>query len=382
MRISGIVCVFAIVYLLRLLFAPSLLPPGYTDGDQVSYEFVLLDYPVQVGNKFRYTIGHTTIEWDSYQSMELGESYLVEGKMVATVQLGITTALKLMPHSTKLVLVGREPNLGERLLIFLSGLRKSLTTRLAHALPEPESSLAAGILLGIKRDLSYDFRTSLIRSGTLHTVAASGYNVNLVARYLLGALVNFMPRQLAVVFAAVGILIFCLLAGSSAAVLRAGIMGALILLGSGLGRPSDAKRLLGVAAGVMLLIDPLYLFDVGWQLSIAATAGILYLEPILSTRFGLPNSREQLNKLLKEFWWPTLAATLATSPISYLTFGELSLIGPVANLLILPVIPLIMSLTTIYLLVSSLSYLAPFCAAVLYVPLTYFVRVVNFFGSL
>jgi ComEC/Rec2-related protein len=281
----------------------------------------MLDTPSQVGSKLRYPVGHTTIEWGEYHSLALGSRYQIRGTVIPTTQLGLVTGLTLIEGETKLISSTPQLNLGEKILITLAHFRNYLTSKLAQNLPEPESSLAAGILLGVKRDLSYDFRTSLIKSGTLHTVAASGYNVNIVARYILAIARHVLPRTMALTFASLGILFFCLLSGSSAAVLRAGIMGFLMLLGTGLGRQKDAKRLFIIASYSMLIFDPLYLFDVGWQLSVAATGGIMYLEPMLSSWFHLPPRLQSLDKILKDFWWPTLAATIATTPISIFTFG-------------------------------------------------------------
>ncbi|MEI6690236.1 MAG: ComEC/Rec2 family competence protein [bacterium] len=365
-----------------MYFKPSLIPKSYNNGDIVSYEFVLLDTPTQVGNKFRYQIGHTTIEWGEYQSLDLGFKYIVSGTIVPTIQFGEVSRLSLAAKNTQLITNNPSLNLGEKSLIFLARVRNNFTSLLARNLPEPESSLAAGILLGVKRDLSYDFRTSLTKSGTLHTVAASGYNVNIVARYILGIATYAFPHGIALLIASLGILVFCLLSGGSAAVVRAGIMGFLMLLGTGLGRQKDAKRLFIIASYSMLLVDPFYMFDVGWQLSVAATAGILYLEPILSKYFVLPSRLSKLNNILHDFWWPTIAATLATTPISLITFGQFSWIGPLCNLLILPIIPLLMSLTSIFLVIASmLPFLSSWVSPILYLPLLYFVQVVNFFGS-
>jgi len=137
------------------------------------------------------------------------------------------------------------------------------------------------------------------------------------------------------------ILFFILLSGASASVIRAGLMGVLVLWGRQIGRQSSAGRVLILAAAIMLLFNPrLLLFDVGFQLSFLSTLGLIYFSPILEKILV------KISALwgLKEIIIATFSAIIFTSPLIIYTFGQFSLVAPLANLLILPVVPLAMLL--------------------------------------
>jgi len=190
-----------------------------------------------------------------------------------------------------------------------------------------------------------DFYQALVNTGTLHVIAASGFNVSVVAAVLMGVLMRVVSRGWAIGGGIGGIVVYVLIAGASASVIRAGIMGSLTLIAYYLGRPTEARRLLWVSAGIMLLASPLMLLDVGFQLSVAATAGLLYLEPwikILSSSVGMTT---YVQSILANYLYPTLAATIATLPVILWHFGTVSWISPIVNLLVLPIIPLIMGMS-------------------------------------
>ena len=228
------------------------------------------------------------------------------------------------------------------------------------------SSLAAGILLGVKGQMPYEFYQQLVSTGTLHIVAASGFNVMIVASVLMQVLSKLLAKGWAIAGGVVGIGVYVLLSGASASVVRAGIMGSLTLMAYYFGRPAEARRLLWVTAGVMLLFDPLYLMDIGFQLSFAATAGLLYLAPAMQKLPQIP--------LLKEYLYPTLAASAATIPIILYHFGRVSWISPLVNMLVLPLVPLIMLLSALTLLGGQV------VAWLAYVPLSWIVQMIYLFS--
>ena len=127
----------------------------------------------------------------------------------------------------------------------------------------------------------------------------------------------------------------------------------------------------------MLLTNPLLILDIGFQLSFAATAGLLYLEPrmqVLKSQI-LKFSNEGVWKAVETYLFPTLAATLATLPIILYHFGRVSWISPIVNTLVLPVVPLIMGVSAGVLVGGQvMAWLA-------YVPLAYVVWVIRWFGS-
>lgn len=299
-----------------------------------------------------------------YQDLKPGESYRFVGKVTQRVLLGQVVRIEMMDPTFEHTRQKRSWGGGgiERIIMALGELRHLLVARLEKALPEPEASLGAGILLGSQGGFERNFYAKLVETGTLHLVAASGMNVMVVANVLTQGMSYILPRGLALAAGIGGIFFYVLLAGAGASVTRAGIMGGLALLSTLLGRTSEARRLLVIAAFVMLLVNPLLLLDVGWQLSVAATAGLLYLLPLAER---LPK-----HPLLAAYLYPTLAATVATAPILYSQFGRVSLVGVVANMLILPVVPLAMLLSALAIAIPSLSLLA-------YVPLAWIVGVIE-----
>jgi len=262
----------------------------------------------------------------------------------------------------------------ECIVIALGQLRHNWVHILEKNLPEPMSSLAAGILLGIQGKMPEAFHQSLISTGTLHIVAASGYNVTIVAVVLMSIVGRVIAKQYAIMIGILGIITYVLLAGSSASVVRAGIMGSLTLIAYYFGRVAEAKRLLWICGVIMILVNPLMIVDIGFQLSFVATAGLLYIKPWIA-RYG------SKNKFFDEYLYPTLAATLATMPIILIQFGRVSWISPIVNMLILPVVPLIMLLTTITIGIGSLSVLlGQLGSLILYFPLWYMVKIIEMFG--
>ncbi|MCQ3944791.1 MAG: hypothetical protein DPW11_03380, partial [bacterium] len=166
-------------------------------------------------------------------------------------------------------------------LVQISKLRHWAVGRLQSVLPEPQASLAVGILLGVKRNMPRDFYAQLINTGTLHIVAASGYNVSVVSGAVIGGLAGLVGQRMGVLMGIVSIMIYVIMAGSNASIVRAGVMGGLSLIGIVLGRQRDARHLLWVAVFVMLMLKPKLITDVGFLLSVSATVGLLYFGEIL-----------------------------------------------------------------------------------------------------
>ena len=225
-------------------------------------------------------------------------------------------------------------------------------------LMEPQSSFLAGLLLGEKRGLPPDLMANFSRTGTTHIIALSGYNITIIAVTLI-SLFNFfmLRRRLAFWLALATIALFVLMTGAAASVVRAAIMGILVLLAQQVGRLYSIRNALIFAGAVMVYLNPKVLvFDLGFQLSFGATLGLIYISPILQTWFE-PKEEDSLlaqitgrKKLLesmgslKSILIATLAAQIAVLPLLIINFGQLSLIAPLANLVILPFIPVTMLL--------------------------------------
>lgn len=233
------------------------------------------------------------------------------------------------------------PNADERLVIDLARLRDALIDRIDATLPQPHASLLAGLLLG-EANFSAVWQERFLDTGTTHIVAASGFNISLVILVLFAALTSLgVRRQYAFPFLIAGVAAYVILAGAEPAVIRAGAMGSLVLFARHLGRKTTMRNVVLLAAALMLALEPrLALYDVGFQLSIVSTVALIWFAPVLARRFlWIPAAFG-----IREALVSSLAATIATLPITLTSFGRISFIGPLVNVLILPFVPLAMAL--------------------------------------
>ena len=219
----------------------------------------------------------------------------------------------------------------------LQPLRDAAGDTLRLALPEPEAGLAAGILIGLRervdRSLAADFATA----GASHVVAISGWNIAIVAG-LVGAMMRGRPRRVVAIVVGGTILAYVLAAGASPSVVRAAVMAGVVLLARESGRAGRAPAALALAAFAMLVAEPAMIGDAGFRLSVAATAGLLaWGTPLGRWIGGLAGGR--MPGWLAEGLGISLAAQAATLPDVLMTFGRLSLVAPVVNLAVVPLVP-------------------------------------------
>ncbi len=221
-------------------------------------------------------------------------------------------------------------------------LRWGIDGALSRAIPEPEAGLAAGILVGLRERVSRSVADDFTVTGLTHVVAISGWNIALVAGIATALLratgLSRRPRSAIVI---VAIVAYTVIAGAEASVIRAAVMGVVVLIAREGGRPSGAAAALGLACLGLLLADPHMISDIGLQLSLAATAGLLALGGHAEAAVKRL-TRGRGPRWLHETLGVSLAAQLSTLPLILLHFGRLSLISPLANLLVAPVVPLAM----------------------------------------
>jgi competence protein ComEC len=239
---------------------------------------------------------------------------------------------------------------GSPLLRGLYAARGFLRDRLRGLLPDPEAGLLIGILLGDESGIPWTVEQAFARSGLSHIVAISGYNITLLTALALALFTRLLGRRAALWATLLLIPLYTLFVGASASVVRAALMGALTLIALMLGRSNDALNALSLSAFAMTLWDPLALDDVGFQLSFAATLGLLFLAPPLegwaregTARLLRDPEAGALVEAVREALLVSLAAQIATAPLMLYHFRELSLIAPLANLLVLPVQPFLMA---------------------------------------
>ena len=272
----------------------------------------------------------------------------------------------------------------------LYGLRGRALELLYQLYPAQEAALLAGILLGDESGLSEPLKAAFNDTGTRHIIAISGFNISIIAGVLLSAFSRWLGRRRGLWLAGLGIGLYTLLVGADAAVVRAAIMGILALVALQTGRQPLALNTLAISAALMAVFNPLLLWDLGFQLSFAATLGlILYAAPLsqrahdwLARRFSKAGAA-RLRGPLNDYLFMTLAAQLTTLPLLLFYFQRLSLLSLPANLLILPVQPALMILGGLSLLFGLvLLPLGQMLAFFAWGLVAFTIRVVEFFASM
>ncbi|KKR67608.1 MAG: ComEC/Rec2-related protein [Candidatus Uhrbacteria bacterium GW2011_GWE2_40_58] len=246
------------------------------------------------------------------------------------------------------------PSFQKGFLVRILSIKQRVVNRLQHLFPEPHASFLSGLLFGGSSSLSSDLKEDFSRTGVSHILAASGFNVSLFSLVFLGWILQTpLGRKRGLFLTAVLLVLYVLMAGATPAVVRAGVMASLLLVGTGIRRKASMRNVLLLTLAVMLLVNPKLLFwDVGFQLSFIATTALIFVVPQWKPYFlWIPDSFG-----IRESFVGSLAAIVCTIPLILWQFGSISFIAPLSNLLILPVIPFVMALSLLALLFSVLSF--------------------------
>jgi len=265
-----------------------------------------------------------------------------------------------------------------KILDFKNKLRESIYQNLSP----PQSSILGAIILGDKRKISEEWKNKLNIAGVRHITAISGLHVTILTSILMTLLIGLgLWRQQAFYFAIILISIFIISTGFQPSAIRAGIMGGLFLIAQYLGRMNVSSRAIVFAAAIMLVQNPLLLrLDVGFQLSFLAMMGIIYLGPFL--RDWLKKIPEEKILNLRSLISMTLSAQIFTLPILIYNFGYFSLIAPITNILILPLLPFIMGLGFIFSLAGIIFQpLGWILSLPCWLSLAYLTKIVDWFSS-
>src|SRR3989344_6586637 len=237
-----------------------------------------------------------------------------------------------------------------------------------------------GITFGIKEKMTDNFLNNLRITGVLHVIAASGMNITLFGGFISAIFSFFLKRQLALFFSIFGILIYVVLAGFEASIIRAAIMGILAFSAQILGRQRLSSYGLILAGYFMVLLNPETIFDIGFQLSFIATTGLLYIRPIFYSSEFI--KRILGNSLVGEDIATTISAQAATLPILLANFGAYSIWSIVVNALVLWTVPILMIIGGIGGVLGLFSDFAGKIFIFVSFPLLfYFEKIVNLFSG-
>lgn len=256
-----------------------------------------------------------------------------------------------------------------------------LTSIINRLLPEPHAGLLSGLLFGTKAALSPDFYNALVQSGTIHIIALSGMNISILGRIITSSLTWVIGKRRASFITICAIIWFVWFVGPSATIVRAAIMGGISILALVFGRQYWGLLSWILAVAIMLLFNFSWFFDVSFQLSTMATLGIILFGNSEKKIGENPSSR--IKSLVAEDLRLTFAAMVFTIPIVLFHFRRISLVAPIANLLISWSIPWLTGLGWITVLVGWVWFPISYTIAWIdWLFLEYLVRIVHLMGSL
>ncbi len=260
---------------------------------------------------------------------------------------------------------------------WINSFTRRLSAGMQTALPEPNSSFGLGLLIGQRNTLPDELTQQLVMVGLVHIVAVSGYNLTILVRAAARLKLGSKFQQLLLSLSLISI--FILMTGFSASIVRAAIVSTLGLWAWYYGRKAKPVLILAFTAALTALFNPFYIWgDLGWYLSFLAFFGVLVVSPLVISRLF-----KRQPKLIITVAFETLAAEVMTLPLIVAMFGQLSLIGLLSNVLVVPLIPLAMLVSTVA--AAAGMWLAPVAGWLAWpanVLLTYILDVVRLFSSI
>ncbi|GCE03849.1 ComEC/Rec2 family competence protein [Dictyobacter aurantiacus] len=312
-------------------------------------------------------ISGTSIE-DVYGA-NYGDQLMLQGKLGAPPPHGPADVLAQMAFP-RLTITGHG---GNPLVAWLYHWRVQFMTLIEQSLPQPYAALLIAIVLGLRTPQLGSLSQAFNVTGTAHLIVPSGFKVTLtaglvasctrwfyegwLATKLGGSRVRGWQRWLGTLIVLLCIAAYTVLSGAGSAAIRSGVMGGLLVLAPRLGRTYNIYTALAFTAMGMSLLDPLVLWDTGFQLSFLGTLGIVLFTPHIQRPLH-PLTRLPGGHFLVETCAVTLAAQLATLPIFALTFQQISFIAPIANMLTVPLLGIIITLGLLLCALGLISALA------------------------
>jgi competence protein ComEC len=221
---------------------------------------------------------------------------------------------------------------------WLFAAKNKFIAALNNAMPEPNSGFMAGVTIGARKSMPKDLLDDFKKTGIIHIVVLSGYNITLVADFVM-RIFSFLPQALGMGLGAVGIILFTIMAGASAATVRAAVMALLVIGARVTGRIYTVTWALFLTGFFMILHSPKILrFDAGFQLSFLATLALLYLAPYFDKKFHFITNKWKIREIVSA----TAATQIFVLPLLLYKTGIFSAVALPVNLLILIFMPLTM----------------------------------------
>ena len=251
---------------------------------------------------------------------------------------GITARLSARANSIEIE-SNEEPTYAQAFLRWAAQVRAHYFERMAEVMPRADAAAIFAMLFGGYEGIRPELLEAFTTTGIVHILSVSGSHISLLAAVIAWMALFFrLPRWISAAAVILAIIVYVILAGLVPPAVRSGIMGAVAFLGLILGRERDAQYLLILTGLLMLLVSPLLFFHISFQLSFLATAGLLFLAPVLRTWM------ERLPRVVAASLSITMGAQLATLPILAWHFNQISLSSLLSNLIVVPVVDLIIIL--------------------------------------
>jgi competence protein ComEC len=296
------------------------------------------------------------------QNLEYGNKLEINAKTSIPEEIGIRRFLLgknihvYMTVSKYQILDSIQCHLQCQVIKSIASLRNIILVRIDEAYPNQVGEFLKGILIGYTDTLPADIKESFKRTGVSHILAVSGYNMAIIVMLVYQQLINRqVSRSISFWVTIIVMILFTILTGAEASIMRAGIFAALILGAEQIQRYVGGIRPLILCATILVIINPFYIaYDIGFQLSFLAVIGLIIYGQIFKTYTeGIPSLG--LLPMIGE----TFFAQLLVLPILIYYFGQISIISILANILIVPIIPLVMawgSITSLFLNLSIFTY--------------------------
>ena len=344
----------------------------YKDGQTISFVTTVSSDPKFSGNYQNFSVNLPTgeivfIQTAGYPEYAYGDRLSVSGSLKVKLPNSNSPFFSLSFPKISL----ENPPISGLAVVYL--IRQRIISSFQNTLPKDSSALLLGIVFGIKQDFSKEFLANFKTVGVMHVIAASGMNVTMVAGFLFYVFGLLFRRQVSIFLSIFGLIFYDFLAGFQSSIIRASIMGILAFSAQILGKQKDAVYILFLTGFIMLLWQPNFLTDVGFQLSFASTLGILII-PRLLKRWENGFSADLIT---------TLSAQAASLPVLISTFGSYSVWSIVVNALVLWTVPLLMIIGGFAAIAAFI--FTPLAKLFLYLCLPflmYFEFITNFFANL
>lgn len=249
----------------------------------------------------------------------------------------------------------KDRNQGSPIKAVLFKIKGFAESTFKRVLPPEKAAFMSGLVLGETAEFSKEFREKMSFTGTSHLVALSGYNISIIGKGVMFLLSYWFSRRKVFSLATFTIILFVIMTGAEASVVRAAIMGFIVLLADQAQRIYSFRNAIVIAAFLMILFNPkILVWDIGFQLSFAAVTGLVYLEPAIRKLFKVSQSPGFLN--WRENLLTTVSAQFAVLPILLSNFGLFSPVSFLTNVLVLTFIPITMFLGFLIMLSGIVSY--------------------------